>query len=160
MHNCFLIQFIVRPNEGDAYPLGALPVGTQIHCVEKNPGQPCHLIHAAGTYGTIIRKFGDNVVVQIPSKMEFAFKQICMATVGRVSNIDHHKIHVGSATRKRELGYRPRSGLWQRKDGRHGRKIRRLPPMRMITAPPKEKVAPLKLTEVTLTLYTKQVKNL
>lgn len=73
----------VRPNEGDAYPLGALPVGTLVHCVEKNPGFPCHLIHAAGTFGTIIRKFGEHVVVQMPSKKEFAFKQICMATVGK-----------------------------------------------------------------------------
>lgn len=69
-----------------------------------------------------------------------------------MSNIDHHKIHIGSATRNRELGNRPRSGLWQRKDGRHGRKIRRLPPMRIITGPPQQKPAELKLTDVTLTL--------
>uniref|UniRef100_A0A1B0DI44 Uncharacterized protein n=1 Tax=Phlebotomus papatasi TaxID=29031 RepID=A0A1B0DI44_PHLPP len=121
----------VRANEGDAYPLGALPLHTQVHCVEKYPGMPCHLIHAAGTFGTIIRKFDDYVVVQMPSKREFAFKETCMATVGRVSNVNHNKEHVGSAQRKRELGYRPRSGLWKRKDGRHGRKIRRLPPMKI-----------------------------
>ena len=72
----------MRPTEGDAYPLGALPISTQVHCVEKNPGQPCHLIHAAGTYGTILRKFDTYVVVQLPSKLEFAFDQTCMATVG------------------------------------------------------------------------------
>lgn len=73
----------VRANDGDAYPLGALPVRTIVHCVEKNPGMPCHLIHAAGTSGTILRKFGEHVVVQMPSKQEFAFKQTCMATVGK-----------------------------------------------------------------------------
>lgn len=135
----FIPRIPVRPKEGDAYPLGALPVGTQVHCLEKYPGQMCHLIHAAGTYGTILRKYADNVVVQLPSKREFAFKQTCMATVGRVSNIEHNKTHVGSAQRMRELGNRPRSGWWQRKDGRHGRKIRKLPPMREIDAPkPKE----------------------
>lgn len=127
-------------------------MGTQVHCLEKNPGQPCHLIHSAGTYGTLIRKFGDHVVVQIPSKKEFAFHQTCMATVGRVSNVEHAKTPVGSAQRKRELGYRPRSGLWQRKDGRHGRKIRRLPPMRIIGGLPVEKPAELRLTERTLAL--------
>ncbi|XP_055535295.1 39S ribosomal protein L2, mitochondrial [Wyeomyia smithii] len=127
----------VRANEGDAYPLGALQVGTLVHCLEKYPGQPCHLIHSAGTYGTILRKFGDLVVVQLPSKQEFAFKRTCMATVGRVSNIHHNKTPIGSAQKNRELGNRPRSGLWQRKDGRHGRKIRRLPPMRVISTPPK-----------------------
>lgn len=81
----FIPRIPVRPNEGDAYPLGALPLGTQVHCLEKNPGQPCHLIHAAGTYGTLIRRFDDKVVVQIPSKKEFAFDQTCMATVGESS---------------------------------------------------------------------------
>lgn len=77
----------VRANEGDAYPLGALPVGTQVHCLEKYPGMQCHLIHSAGTYGTISRKFGEHVVVQLPSKQEFAFQQICMATVGTVQSL-------------------------------------------------------------------------
>ncbi|XP_034481993.1 39S ribosomal protein L2, mitochondrial [Drosophila innubila] len=136
----------VRPNEGDAYPLGALPVGTRIHCLEKNPGQLCHLIHAAGTFGTILRKFDDKVVVQLPSKREFAFDRICMATVGRLSNIEHNKEPVGSAQRMREMGNRPRSGLWKRKEGKHGRKIRRLPPMTTITPPPAAKEQEIKLT--------------
>lgn len=71
---------------------------------------------------------------------------------GRVSNIDHSKTPVGSAQRKRELGYRPRSGLWQRKDGRHGLKIRRLPPMRLISAPASPPKQEIRLTEVTLKL--------
>uniref|UniRef100_T1GR58 Uncharacterized protein n=1 Tax=Megaselia scalaris TaxID=36166 RepID=T1GR58_MEGSC len=123
----FIPRIPVRPNEGDAFPLGALPVGTRIHCLEKNPGQPCHLIHAAGTYGLFFR--------------EFAFDRTCMATVGRVSNIEHDKTPVGSAQKMRELGNRPRSGLWKRKEGRHGRKIRKLPPMSNITPPkaPEEK---------------------
>ncbi|XP_055592770.1 39S ribosomal protein L2, mitochondrial [Uranotaenia lowii] len=142
----FIPRIPVRANEGDAYPLGALQVGTQIHCLEKYPGQPCHLIHAAGNYGTILRKFGDLVVVQLPSKQEFAFKQTCMATVGRVSNIYHNKTPIGSAQKNRELGNRPRSGLWQRKDGRHGRKVRRLPPMRIISAPSEKPAEPIKFT--------------
>ena len=73
----------MRANEGDAYPLGALQVGTQVHCLEKFPDYPCHVILAAGTYGTIMRKFDDRVVVQLPSKKEFAFLQTCMATVGK-----------------------------------------------------------------------------
>ncbi|KAH8270552.1 hypothetical protein KR018_011483 [Drosophila ironensis] len=136
----------VRPNDGDAYPLGALPVGTRIHCLEKNPGQFCHLIHAAGTFGTILRKFEDKVVVQLPSKREFAFQRTCMATVGRLSNTEHNKEHVGSAQRMRELGNRPRSGLWKRKEGKHGRKIRRLPPMTTIAPPAAPKPEAIKLT--------------
>ncbi|XP_055856814.1 39S ribosomal protein L2, mitochondrial [Episyrphus balteatus] len=145
----FIPRIPVRPNEGDAFPLGALPTGTRIHCLEKNPGQPCHLIHAAGTFGTILRKFDDRVVVQLPSKREYAFDKTCMATVGRVSNIEHNKEHVGSAQKMREMGNRPRSGLWQRKGGRHGRKIRKLPPMSIIKPPP---VAPEETIKFTLNL--------
>lgn len=72
-----------------------------------------------------------------------------------MSNIDHNKIPVGSAQRKRELGYRPRSGLWQRKTGRHGRKIRKLPPMRIVSDPPKPKPEFVRLTEPTLALRIK-----
>jgi len=142
----FIPRIPVRPNDGDAYPLGALPVGTKVHNLEKNPGYPFHLIHAAGTFGTILRKFDDKVVVQLPSKKEFAFAKTCMATVGRLSNMFHNKEHVGSAQRMRELGNRPRSGLWHRKDGRHGRKIRPLPPMKIASGPPVKKEEPIKFT--------------
>lgn len=49
---------------------------------------------------------------------------------GRVSNPTHGQQHVGSAQRRRWLGRRPASGLWQRKDGYCGRKIKPIPPMK------------------------------
>lgn len=142
----FIPRIPVRAKEGDAYPLGALPVGTLVHCIESHPGQGYHFVHAAGTYGTILRKFDDRVVVQLPTKKEYGFLQTCMATVGRLSNIEHGKTHIGSPQKLRELGYRPRSGLWHRKTGKNGRKIRRLPPMQLMgqAKPPAEK--PLKFT--------------
>lgn len=81
----FFCKISVRANEGDAYPLGALQIGTRVHCIEKNPGIPAHQIRAAGTYGTILRKFEGHVVVQMPKKREIAFKEDCMATVGKKS---------------------------------------------------------------------------
>ncbi|MEQ2184546.1 54S ribosomal protein L2 mitochondrial [Goodea atripinnis] len=53
-----------------------------------------------------------------------------MVTVGRVSNIDHNKRIIGKAGRNRWLGIRPSSGLWKRKGGWAGRKIKPLPPMK------------------------------
>lgn len=146
----FIPRIAVRAKEGDAYPLGALPVGTIVHNVEIYPGNAFHYIRAAGTYGTILRKFedkeGPRVVVQLPTKKEFGFMHTCMATVGRVGNVDHGKTHIGSPQKLRELGYRPRSGLWHRKTGKHGRKIRRLPPMRVINNQPPPPVEFTKLT--------------
>lgn len=49
----------MRAKEGDAYPLGALPIGTKVHCVEQSPGVTFHKVRAAGTFGTIVvRIFG------------------------------------------------------------------------------------------------------
>ncbi|OAD62701.1 39S ribosomal protein L2, mitochondrial [Eufriesea mexicana] len=115
----------VRAAEGDAYPLGALPRGTIVHCVEKYPGLGGFLIHSAGTCGIILRNDSDDrVIVKMPSKKEFSIHASCMATVGRLSNIEHGSTPIGSAQKNRELGNRPRSGLWQRKTGRSGRKLK------------------------------------
>ncbi|CRL05014.1 CLUMA_CG018042, isoform A [Clunio marinus] len=128
----FIPRIPVRANEGDAFPLGALPIGTKVHSIQAHPGEMRHYVTAAGTFGTILRKIDDRIVIQLPTKKEYGFLQNCMATVGRLSNVEHSSIHLGTPQRLRELGYRPRSGWWQRKSGRHGRKIKRLPPMRLI----------------------------
>lgn len=111
-----------------------MPTGTQINCVEKYPGLGGFLVHAAGTYATILKRVGNRIIIMTPSKKEFSLPETCMCTVGRVGNLEHSSIPIGSPQRLRELGYRPRSGLWQRKTGKHGRKIRRPPPVREITA--------------------------
>ncbi|KAB0795804.1 hypothetical protein PPYR_09865 [Photinus pyralis] len=127
--SCEIPRIPVRAYEGDAYPLGALPLGTQVHCVEKYPGLGGFLVHAAGTYATIIRKAPNNhIVLQMPSKKEFCLPHTCMCTVGRLSNKEHGSTPIGSAQRNRELGNRPRSGWFQKKTGRFGRKLRRIPP--------------------------------
>ncbi|XP_029669742.1 39S ribosomal protein L2, mitochondrial [Formica exsecta] len=122
----------VKPSEGDAYPLGALLVGTQVNCIEKYPGLGAFLIHAAGSVATIVKREEDRVVIQMPNKKLFSLHETCMATVGRLSNIEHDSIPVGSAQKNRELGNRPRSGLWQRKTGRFGRKIKPPPKVKRI----------------------------
>ncbi|KAK7865329.1 hypothetical protein R5R35_007412 [Gryllus longicercus] len=122
----------VRAKEGDAHPLAALPVGTVVHNVEKFPGEGGKYGLSAGTFCTILRHLGDRIIVQLSSKREVSLARECMATVGRVSNVIHNQIPIGSAQRSRELGNRPRSGLWQRKTGRHGRKLRKLPPIQEV----------------------------
>ncbi|GJQ68897.1 mRpL2 [Trypoxylus dichotomus] len=127
--SCHIPRIPVRPNEGDAYPLGALPVGTEVNCVEKYPGLGGFLVHAAGTCAKILRKTPDNhVIIQMPSKKEFALPE------------------TWSAQKNRELGNRPRSGWWQRKTGRLGRKLRKLPPVRKFEAGDTKGAEQIKLT--------------
>jgi len=123
-------RMAVSANEGDAYPLGALPVGTLVNCLEIYPGKGAEYIRAAGTCGVLLRKVNGTAIVQLPSKQQVQVLETCMVTVGRVSNIDHNKRIIGKAGRNRWLGIRPSSGLWQRKGGWAGRKIKPLPRMK------------------------------
>ncbi|KAK1338382.1 hypothetical protein QTO34_001498 [Cnephaeus nilssonii] len=123
-------RMAVAPREGDAHPLGALPVGTLVNSVESEPGRGAQYIRAAGTCGVLLRKVNGTAIIQLPSKRQMQVLDTCIATVGRVSNVDHNKRVIGKAGRNRWLGKRPNSGLWQRKGGWAGRKIRPLPPMK------------------------------
>lgn len=123
-------RMAVAAQEGDAHPLGALPVGTLINNVESEPGRGAQYIRAAGTCGVLLRKVNGTAIIQLPSKRQMQVLETCIATVGRVSNVDHNKRVIGKAGRNRWLGKRPNSGLWQRKGGWAGRKIRPLPPMK------------------------------
>lgn len=73
----------MRPNEGDAYPIGSLPVNTVICCVERSPGTGAIFARAAGTFCTILRKVGQRVVFAAPNKHEFSVDQKSMAVVGK-----------------------------------------------------------------------------
>ncbi|NXU43728.1 RM02 protein, partial [Drymodes brunneopygia] len=132
-------RIAVSASEGDAYPLGALPVGTLICNLESHPGKGAQYIRAAGTCGVLLRKVNGTAIVQLPSKRHIQVLETCVATVGRVSNVNHNKRVIGKAGRNRWLGKRPHTGLWHRKGGWAGRKIRPLPPMKSYVNLPRVK---------------------
>nr|XP_018918229.1 PREDICTED: 39S ribosomal protein L2, mitochondrial [Bemisia tabaci] len=136
----FIPRIPVAAEEGDAYPIGALTLGTVIHNLEMYPEKGAAFCKAAGSFATITRKIGDRVIVQLPSKHELSLDPHCMATVGRVSNLQHASTDLGTIG-WREAGNRPRSGLWQRKGGRFGLKIKPPPPIKYIE-PPKDEYKP------------------
>lgn len=102
-------RMAVSANEGDAFPLGALPVGTLVNNLEILPGKGSEYIRAAGTSGVLLRKVNGTAIIQLPSKQQVQVLETCMVTVGRVSNIDHNKRIIGKAGRNRWLGIRPSS---------------------------------------------------
>jgi len=123
----------IRPKEGDAHPLGALPIGTKVCLVEAWPGEGVFYMHRAEQTGTILRRVGDRVVVKMYESekrngSEYAIPKEAMCVVGQVSIHPLKAMPIGSPNRMRWLGMTPRSGLWKRKEGRHGRKIKKPPP--------------------------------
>ncbi|XP_022207568.2 39S ribosomal protein L2, mitochondrial [Nilaparvata lugens] len=144
----FIPKNPIMANEGDAYPLGALPIGTVVSNIERYPGLGGFYCHSAGTAAVIKRTIGKRVVIKLPSKAEVALPRENMATIGRVSNIEHGKTPLGTPQANRELGIRPCSGLFQKKDGRFGRKIKPPKPAKIISM---EKVP--RLETLSLTMY-------
>ncbi|XP_062617389.1 large ribosomal subunit protein uL2m-like isoform X2 [Saccostrea cucullata] len=124
----------VRAMEGNSHPLGALPMGTIVHNIEKIPGQGGMICRAGGSSAQLLRKVGESVVLRMPSKHEIVLDPKCMATVGQVSNAGHDDIPWKGVGEKMRSGYRPRTGWRHRKTGYHGRKIK---PKKTFTVKPK-----------------------
>ncbi len=92
---------------GNAMPMSRIPVGTNIHNVELNPGKGGQLCRAAGTYAQLIAKEGKYALLRMPSGEVRKVLASCMATVGQVGNIHHENVSLGKAGRNRWLGRRP-----------------------------------------------------
>jgi len=78
----YLPRIPVRPSEGDSYPVGALPMGTLIHNIQLNLDSEYTVVHGAGTCAVIKKVIAGKIVVQMPSKEEWALNPNCVATVG------------------------------------------------------------------------------
>ena len=101
-------ESIAKLKPGDAYPLEHLPVGSVVHNVELRPGGGAQLVRSAGTCAQLVLKTDKMAKLRLPSKKEKAVPLGCMASLGRVSNIDHKNRIIGKAGRNRWLNRRPK----------------------------------------------------
>lgn len=92
---------------GNALPLWAMPLGTQIHNIELEIGRGGVLVRSAGVSAQLMAKEGDYAVVRMPSGETRRIHVNCMATIGQVGNVDHQNIRIGKAGRNRWKGRRP-----------------------------------------------------
>lgn len=92
---------------GNALPLRAIPVNTQIHNIELRPGKGGQVARSAGNYATVQAKEGRFVLLKFPSGEARNVLAECYATIGQLGNLDHENISIGKAGRSRWLGIRP-----------------------------------------------------
>lgn len=92
---------------GNALPIYRIPLGTQLHNIELQPGKGGQLVRSAGTSAQLMAKEGAYAQVRLPSGEVRFISQNCLATIGQVGNADHSNITLGKAGRKRWLGIRP-----------------------------------------------------
>ena len=107
---------------GNALPLDAIPLGTDVHNIELFPGKGGQLVRSAGTSAKVLAKENNFVVLRLSSKEIRLFKKECFATIGKISNSDFYNVVLGKAGRKRWLGVRPtvRGSVMNPVDHPHG----------------------------------------
>lgn len=96
-------------NAGNTLPLGNIPPGMPIHNIELSKGRGGQIVRSAGSMAQILAKEGRFAHVRLPSGEVRLIHLDCLATVGRVGNIDYESISLGKAGRSRHLGIRPLS---------------------------------------------------
>ncbi|RMF04065.1 MAG: 50S ribosomal protein L2 [Chloroflexi bacterium] len=92
---------------GNALPIYRIPLGTQMHNIELQPGKGGQLVRSAGTSAQLLAKEGAYSQVRLPSGEVRYINQNCMATIGQIGNSDHSNVVLGKAGRKRWMRVRP-----------------------------------------------------
>ncbi|MCB0035175.1 MAG: 50S ribosomal protein L2, partial [Anaerolineales bacterium] len=111
----------IRP--GNTLPLDNIPLGTQVHNIELQPGRGGQMVRAAGTSAQLLAKDHPSyVTLRLPSGEERYVRKECLATVGQVGNVEHGNVKLGKAGRKRHMGIRPtvRGSAMTPRDHPHG----------------------------------------
>ena len=112
----------VDPTAGNAMPLEEIPAGTEIHAVELTPGRGAQLVRSAGMVCQLMAKDRGLATLRLPSGEMRQVPAKCMATVGRVGNVDHSNQSAGKAGRMRWRRRRPhvRGAAMNPNDHPHG----------------------------------------
>jgi large subunit ribosomal protein L2 len=92
---------------GNALPLGNIPVGTQIHCLEMLPGKGAQIARSAGTSAQLLAREGIYVTVRLRSSEMRKIHVDCRATIGEAGNSEHGLRSLGKAGARRWSGVRP-----------------------------------------------------
>ncbi len=93
---------------GNALPLGEVPLGTVVHNIELKPGKGGQIVRSAGAGAQVVAKEGEYVTLRMPSTEVRMVHRLCFATIGQVGNIDHELQSVGKAGATRWRGRRPK----------------------------------------------------
>ena len=107
---------------GNSLPLEKIPLGTEIHNIELNPGRGGQLVRTAGVSAQLMAKEGKYATLRLPSGEMRMVPIECRATIGTVGNGDHNLVNIGKAGRKRHMGVRPtvRGSVMNPNDHPHG----------------------------------------
>jgi large subunit ribosomal protein L2 len=92
---------------GNALPLKSIPVGTIIHNIEMKPMKGAQIARSAGSYAQLVGRGDGYAQIKLGSGEVRLVPEVCMATIGAVSNPDNMNVVIGKAGRNVHKGWRP-----------------------------------------------------
>jgi large subunit ribosomal protein L2 len=98
----------IAPEIGNALMLKNMPLGTNVHNIEMQPGHGGVIARSAGSSAQLTNKEEKYAVLKMPSGELRKVLINCYATVGVVGNSDHNLQSMGKAGRNVWRGIRPR----------------------------------------------------
>ena len=96
-------QKLIEIKKGNALQLQFIP----IYNIEFKPGFGGKMVRGAGESAMVMGVEGKYAQIKLPSGEIRLVRKECMCTIGQASNPDKRHIKLGSAGRKRHLGFRP-----------------------------------------------------
>lgn len=95
----------VKP--GNRMRLEHVPVGYRIYNIELQIGRGGKIVRSAGSSAVLVGLDAPFAIIQLPSGEMRKVRAECFASIGSVSNPDHHLISIGKAGRMRWKGRKP-----------------------------------------------------
>ena len=97
----------IEVKTGNRLPLCFIPDSTPVYNLELFPNKGGQLVRGAGVSALVLGTEGKYTKIKLPSGEIRMLSKDCLASIGNLSNPDHHNIVIGKAGRKRWLGVRP-----------------------------------------------------
>jgi len=88
-------------------PLKNIPAGSFVYNIELQAGKGGQIVRSAGSKAQLVAKEADYAQLRLPSGEVRKVRIECMATIGTVGNEQHQNVKLGSAGRRRRMGWRP-----------------------------------------------------
>jgi len=103
----FIVSDKAELKAGNRLPLRNIPVGTFVYNVEIKPKGGAKIGRSAGIFAQVVANADGYTNLKMPSSEVRKVREECYASIGVVSNEEHHLENYGKAGRSRWKGIRP-----------------------------------------------------
>jgi large subunit ribosomal protein L2 len=103
----FVVSHKAPLTPGNRMQLKEIPVGTFVYNIELKPFGGAKIARSAGIFAEVVANADGYTNIKMPSTEVRKVSENCFATIGTVSNEEHHLENYGKAGKSRWKGIRP-----------------------------------------------------